>query len=146
MIKKYVMAALLGLAPLPVAFAGPGNMDAAWLDLEQKLTALVGSADQRQILDMAYAEVTASACPGFKVDGKAFEQGVNTVLAESRKKYGEQEMKSVEQKATVYYGVYLGFLISDSYADKNAFCKEAGDVRAKKGGPSHFWLTQAPAQ
>lgn len=113
------------------------RLDPAWKALEQRTTRLVGQANQRKLLDMAYAQVAADACPGLNLNRTAFESAFGGMVGGAKKDAAAQ--RRLENEVSTYFGAYTGLLLAESFIDKPAFCKGVEGVKSRKGGPTGFW-------
>jgi hypothetical protein len=140
--NRLVMALLTTLAA--PAFAAEaeiiGRLDPAWKEMEARVTRLLGQTGQRQLLDMAYAQVAVDACPGLRLKEKAYEEGFSRLAGSAKRAPAEQ--RKFENEMMADFGVYTGLVLAESFLDKPAFCLAVGKVRDKSGGPSRFWTRQ----
>lgn len=115
-------------------------LDPAWEELEKKAVRLLGQEGQRKLVDMAYAEVGADACPGIKVDNKAFNETFDAITADNKKERAPDQQRAVDHQSMAYLGVYVGLLLSESYGNREKFCQDVERVKGRKGGPSAYWI------
>lgn len=154
--NKTLMLSLIGLLTVPslawtkdkdatAAIEAPTGtaanvLDPAWEELEKKAVRLLGQEGQRKLVDMAYAEVGADACPGIKVDNKAFNETFDAITADTKKERNPDQQRSVDHQSMAYLGVYVGLLLSESYGNREKFCQDVERVKGRKGGPSTYWI------
>ncbi len=117
---------------------GIRKLDPAWKEMEHRVGKLLGQADQRKLLDMAYAQVAVDACPGLAIDAKGFEHAFAGMAGKGQRTPTEQWR--FENEMMVDFGVYTGLVLAESFLDKPVFCEAVERIRQKAGGPSHFWL------
>jgi hypothetical protein len=115
-------------------------LDPAWEELEKKAVRLLGQEGQRKLVDMAYAEVGADACPGIKVDNKAFNATFDAITADTKKERNADQQRAVDHQSMAYLGVYVGLLLSESYGNREKFCQDVERVKGRQGGPSVYWI------
>ncbi|MGY6216979.1 hypothetical protein ACW73L_17620 [Methylolobus aquaticus] len=116
------------------------KLDPAWAELEKKTTQLLGQEGQRQVVDMAYAEIATDACGGLTLNQKAMTEGFDQ-LAEAGNK-ATAGRQSYERGMMAYFGVYTGLILAESFLDKRSFCDGVERAKVRKGGPSRFWTSQ----
>ena len=137
--NRYVLALLTTLAA--PAFASDaeviGRLDPAWKEMESRVTRLLGQTGQRQLLDMAYAQVAVDACPGMKLKEKAYEEGFSRLAGGVKRDPAEQ--RKFENAMMADFGVYTGLVLAESFLDKPAFCHAVARLQDKATGPGRFW-------
>jgi len=116
------------------------KLDPAWAKLEKNTIQLVGPEGQRQLVDMAYAEIATDACPGLTLNQQAMTEGFDR-LAEAGNKTGGGR-QSYERGMMAYFGVYTGLMLAESFLDKPSFCDGVERVKQKNGGPGKFWIAR----
>ena len=129
-------------SPDPAVSKPTNALDPAWQEIEKKVIAIVGQKGQRTIVDIAYAEVGADACPGLKINGKAFNESFDALIEDPEHKRSPEQQRALEHQSMAYIGVYVGLLLSESFGDRDRFCKEVDVVKTTKAGPSKFWTAK----
>lgn len=114
------------------------KLDPAWHQLEQRTRQFMGKADQRKLVDMAYAHVAADACPEIRINATAYGEGFTAIAADHPKDGIEQ--RTFENEMMTYFGVYTGLILAESFLNHESFCKGALHLKDLKSGPSRFWL------
>lgn len=113
----------------------------AFTNLEAKGIALIGSREQRLLVDAAYASVAASACKGLKFRADEVDRRFSEIIeARIKKTQGSRQTLSIQ--VSTLYGAYLGLFISESYMDPKRFCSGVESVRIRKGQAVQFWETR----
>ena len=118
------------------------KLSPGYMSLEQKAIAAVGKDYQRLMVDAAYANVASSACQGLTFNGAETNKVFNQLMAE-RGGATPESMQEFAVKTSILYGTYVGMLLSESFLDTDTFCKYTDQVKAKKGGPTRFWIAQS---
>ena len=139
MMKPSMLAGLLVCAA-SMAMADTSSiarLDLAWQAMERRVTPLLGQTGQRTLLDMAYAQVAADACPGLAINRNAFEAAFGRLAGGLKKNVAEQ--RQFENRLMAEFGTYTGLVLAESYLDKPGFCQAVAAVKARKGNPSQFW-------
>jgi len=140
--NKTLIAALLAVStPVLAADAGVlGQLDPVWKGMEKRVIALVGQRGQRQLLDMAYAQVGVDACPGLALNPQAIDATFASLLAAKRK--DAAEFRQFENKVMTEFGTYTGLVLAESFIDKPAFCRTVEGLKGKPGGPGKYWTAK----
>jgi hypothetical protein len=154
--REILLVSLIGLASLPVlaettttgapitAPASTANpLDPAWQELERKVSTFIGQQKQREMLDMAYAEVAADACPGIKLNGAAINSALDVMGANTGNTRTPEAQRRFEHEMMIYVGVYTGLVLAESFQDRELFCKQVWNVNSRKGGPTRFWSAES---
>lgn len=115
------------------------KLDPAWAEVEKKTVKLLGQQGQRQLVDMAYAEIATDACPRLELNQKAMSEGFDRLSAGKKT---PAEDPSYERNLMTYFGVYTGLILSESFIDKESFCQQVEGVKQRKGGPTQFWTAK----
>ena len=140
--NRYVLALLMTLAA--PAFASDAEiiarLDPAWKEMEARVTRLLGQTGQRQLLDMAYAQVAVDACPGLKLKEKAYDEGFSRLAGGVKREPAAQ--RKFENEMMADFGVYTGLVLAESFLDKPAFCQGVAKLKEKGTGPDRFWTRQ----
>ncbi len=124
-----------------VADSVTSKLDPAWTEVEKKTIKAVGQQFQRQLVDMAYAEIATDACPGIALNQTANTNGFDQMVANSGKTT-LAEQQTFERNMMAFLGVYTGLLLSESFIDKETFCKEVETAKVRKGGPTRYWAAK----
>jgi hypothetical protein len=139
--KTLIAALLAASAPVLAADADViGKLDPAWKGMEKRVIALVGQQGQRQLLDMAYAQVAVDACPGLALNGKTIDETFGSLLAAKRK--DAAEYRHFENKVMTEFGTYTGLVLAESFIDKPAFCQAVAGIKSKPVGPGKYWTAK----
>ena len=139
---RWIIMSLVALVHAPAWATNPSitKLDPAWTEVEKKTIRLVGQEGQRQLVDMAYAEIAADACAGLVLNQKAMEEGFDRLAEAGGKAPGGRQ--SYERGMMAYFGVYTGLLLAESYLDKPYFCEGVDRLRKGEGGPGRFWIAK----
>ncbi len=146
--RRLFIALLAGLAAGPTLAASVDSasviskLDPAWQELENKTAKLIGRDSQHAMVDMAYAEVAIDACPGLTANKAAFDKGFEGLSSDPLKKRKPEEQRPFEHQVMAFFGVYTGLILSESFIDRDAFCKDVAGVQSRKGGPSQYWVAK----
>lgn len=124
-----------------VADSITSKLDPAWTEVEKKTIQAVGQQFQRQLVDMAYAEIATDACPGIALNQAAITNGFDQMVANSGKT-APAERQTFERNMMAFFGIYTGLLLSESFIDKETFCKEVETAKQRKGGPTKYWTAK----
>ena len=116
------------------------KLDPAWAELEKKTIQILGQEGQRQVVDMAYAEIATDACGGLVLNQKAMTEGFDHLSEAGNRTTGGRQ--SYERGMMAYFGVYTGLILAESFLDKHSFCDGVQRAKQRSGGPSRFWITQ----
>ena len=140
--NRYAIAFLTAISAPALATEAEviGRLDPAWKSLESRVTRLLGQHGQRQLLDMAYAQVAVDACPGLTLKDKAYEEGFSRLAGAAKRHPVEQ--RKFENEMMADFGVYTGLVLAESFLDKTAFCQSVDRIRRQAGGPSRFWTAR----
>ena len=141
MATRWLVIPLVTVLTVPALAADPSvaKLDPAWAELERKTIKLLGQEGQRQVVDMAYAEIASDACGGLVLNPKAMTEGFDHLAEAGNKATGGRQ--SFERGMMAYFGVYTGLILAESFLDKNSFCEGVERVRQRSGGPSKFWTS-----
>ena len=140
--KCYLFPLILGLTAPAWAdeTALLAKLDPAWKAMEGRVTRLLGSTGQRQLLDMAYAQVAADACPPVKLDNQSVEATLTKLAGIAKREPAAQ--RQFENALMADFGVYTGLVLAESFLDKPGFCAAVERLKVKRTGPGQFWTTK----
>lgn len=113
------------------------KLDPAWKSMEARVTKLVGQTGQRNLVDMAFAQVAVDACPGLAINAKGYRDAFAGLIKGKTKNAAEH--RRFEQALMTDFGVYTGLILAESFIDKPGFCRSVDKVKASKAGPTRFW-------
>ena len=117
------------------------KFDPAWAEVEKKAIQALGQPVQRQLVDMAYAEIATDVCPGIVLDKTAITRGFDQMAANSGKTTAI-EKQGFDRNMMAFFGIYTGLLLAESFVDKETFCAGVDGVKQKKSGPTQFWTAK----
>ena len=141
--NRTLLIALSALLSIPVWAEDSvfSKLDPAWTEVEKKAVQALGQPVQRQLVDMAYAEIATDACPGIVLSKTAMTGGFDQISASSGKT-NAVEKQTFDRNMMAFFGVYTGLILAESFIDKEAFCAGVDGVKQRKSGPTKFWTAK----
>jgi len=126
-------AATASAADITLKFEGPLNK------VDKKVENLLGADKQKNLRQLAEAAVLSDYCAAIDLDQNTFKKEFGAV-SEDGKKRTLAEQRDIDNKVSMYFGVYVGLLVAEGTDRQGEFCGIAENALKEHKPISRFWI------
>jgi hypothetical protein len=107
--------------------------------VDQKVETLLGADKQKILRQVAEAAVLSDYCAAIDLNQNKFKEEFGT-LSEDGTKRTVAEQRDLDNKVSMYFGVYVGLLVAEGTDRRGEFCDIAENALKEQKPISRFWI------
>ena len=107
--------------------------------IDQKVETLLGADKQKILRQVAEAAVLSDYCAAIDLDQNKFKEEFGR-LSEDGAKRTAAEQRDIDNKVSMYFGVYVGLLVAEGTDRRGEFCDVAENALKEQKPISRFWI------
>ena len=107
--------------------------------VDKKVETLLGADKQKVMRQSAEAAVLSDYCAAINLDQNKFKEAFSA-LSEDGAKRTAAEQRDMDNKVSMYFGVYVGLLVAEGTDRRGEFCVIAEDALKEQKPISRFWI------
>lgn len=107
--------------------------------VDQKVEKLLGADKQKILRQVAEAAVLSDYCAAIDLNQNKFKEEFGT-LSEDGIKRTPAEQRDLDNKVSMYFGVYVGLLVAEGTDRSSEFCDVAENALKELKPISRFWI------
>ena len=107
--------------------------------VDKKVENLLGADKQKNLRQLAEAAVLSDYCAAIDLDQNTFKKEFGA-LSEDGTKRTLAEQRDIDNKVSMYFGVYVGLLVAEGTDRQGEFCGIAENALKDNKPISRFWI------
>lgn len=107
--------------------------------VDQKVEKLLGADKQKVLRQVAEAAVLTDYCAAIDLNQDKFKEEFGA-LSEDGTKRTAAEQRDLDNKVSMYFGVYVGLLVAEGTERSAEFCDVAENALKEQKPISRFWI------
>jgi len=107
--------------------------------VDQKVENLLGADKQKILRQVAEAAVLSDYCAAIDLNQNKFKEEFGT-LSEDGTKRTVAGQRDIDNKISMYFGVYVGLLVAEGTDRRGEFCDVAENALKEQKPISRFWI------